>query len=116
VRSQAVALVQYAVAGLPALAFTALAGWWLIMGRWGRFGLLLAGSLVLAPIIAAVWLASSSGPPAGLRAAWDGWPSVWFLGAYAAGAVALLLVVGTALVRRLWRLVRRAAPERPVSA
>ena len=92
-----------------------LAVWWFVMGRWGRFGLLIIGSLVLAPVVAGVWLEGSSGPPAGLQTEWSGWPSAWFLGAYAAGAVALLLLVGTALVKRLWRLVRRAAPT-PQSA
>jgi hypothetical protein len=97
-------LVLAALAGLPAVAFLAAALVWLRQGRWRSLALLLLGSMLLAALIAAVWL-SAPVPPLGpeQRYSWRGWYAVWPVGVYAAG----LLILGAFLLVRALRLGRR---------
>jgi hypothetical protein len=95
-------LVQVAVAGVPVVAFAALALIWLRRRCWRRLALLLAGCVALAALVGWVWLASAGGPGPEQRYSWHGWYAVWPAGVYAVGVVivaAVLLVRGARLGR-----------------
>jgi hypothetical protein len=110
VRAQAGRLVESSLAGVPALAFAGLSGWWLLAGRWRRLTLLLAGSVLLTPLLALAWLwRAGTAPEPEVYRTGTTWLGAWFLGAYAAGALALVLLVGRVLVKRTLRGVRRLA-------
>jgi hypothetical protein len=69
--------------------------------QWRRVGWWLALATVLTPPVAAYWLWQFRfDVQAGQHYTWGGWYLVWFAGAYAAGVVAVLVV----LIRKAYRL------------
>jgi hypothetical protein len=88
------------VATLPVLALVGLLIAYVRRRQWARIGWLLGLSLVLSLAIAALLLALDVRQmEPSEQYSWDGWYTVWALGAYAAGTVAL---VGLAM-RNCWR-------------
>jgi hypothetical protein len=96
----AVGLLLLAVAGLPAVAFLGAALARLRRRQWGRLALLLCGSVLLAAVIGAGWLAYfPGGRQPEQHYSWSGWYAIWPAGVYAAGVAVLAVFVFVRVVR-----------------
>lgn len=108
--------LEMTVVGTPALAFWTMCGGAIARRRWGALAMLLAGSLLLAVLAAVPALVSDSadlGPDEAYE--WRGAYAVWFVGVSLTGLIALVIVGGKWLFRRL-RDWRAAAAPTPAAA
>jgi outer membrane protein assembly factor BamB len=107
VQACAVALGM-AVAALPVAALLGLCIVCVRRGQWARIGWLLGLSVVLSVALAALmlaWDAQDKDPSE--HYAWNGWYMIWPLGAYTAGAMALVGLGLKTGFRLLQRAIRR---------
>jgi hypothetical protein len=96
--------VVFALVGLPNVVPWMLLIAWLRRRRWQRIGLLLAASIAAAAAIAVPFLRYDGQQMDPWEYySWPGWLALWFLGAYATGALILAWVV----LKTLYRWLRR---------
>jgi len=112
-------LAGLALAGLPVVAFLGRVGSAVWQLRWQRFAWCLGGSVVLSVVLAVVWLALDNRLGPTDRYTWEGWPTAWYLGAYATGLLlilwAFLKVIGTVAGRGVRRVFRPGLKNEPNS-
>ena len=110
------AIINMAIMALPVWVFVGLLGAWVIRRHWMRLAGLLGLSLILSVLIGALvlWPDASTMSPLE-HYSWNGWYMIWFVGAYATGAVVLVVLLAGPIVRAGWRKVRyllgRATPD-----
>jgi hypothetical protein len=105
---RAVSWLIVAGQGLAALAFPVLAVRWLLARRWRPLLLLLSSSVILALVIAFVWLrADAPFREPEQHYSWDVWYLPWLIGAYLTGVLFALGLLLAATFRAIRRGVRQ---------
>jgi WD40 repeat protein len=99
------------LAGLPLVAFAALLVLWAVQRRWWRLGSLVAAFLLASLVLTSygLWTDPRRMDPLQHYSS-DGWYFVLFIGAFAAGALAMVLIVFGPAARVIWRWVRKISP------
>jgi hypothetical protein len=103
-------------AGLPGVVFAALLALWAVQRRWWRLGALVATFLLASLVLTTIgfWTDPRRQDPL-QQYSWDGWYFILCIGAFAAGALALVLMLVGPVVRVIWRWSLSRSP-RPSSS